>query len=63
MSVYSLPSNTSEAIFVKMFALIDVVLDTVGNDLVAKEAPGRMVCVAAFALKRAVRFGVEALAG
>ena len=46
-----------------MLALIDVVLDTVGDDLVAEEASGRVIGVAAFALKRAVGLGVEALAG
>jgi hypothetical protein len=48
---------------VKVFALIDIVLDTVGNSLVAEETLGRVVRVTSLALKRAVGLGVEALAG
>lgn len=47
----------------KVLALIDVVLDTVGDGLIAEEALGRVIRVAAFTLERAIRFGVEALSG
>lgn len=57
------PFNASEAVLVKMPALIDIILDAVRYGLVAKEALGRVIGVASLALKRSVRFGVEALAG
>lgn len=60
---FSLPSDASEAVLVKMFALIDVILDTVANGLVAEEALGRVVGVTTFALKRSVRLGEKALTG
>lgn len=46
-----------------MFALIDVVLDTVANGLVAEEALRRVIGVTTFALKRSVRLGEKALTG
>jgi hypothetical protein len=45
-----------------MLALIYVVLDAVGDDVVAEEALGRVVLVAALTLERTVRLGEEALA-
>lgn len=56
-----LPSTTSEAVLVKVLALIDIVLDTVGDWLAAEEALWRVIRVASLALKRAVWLRVEAL--
>lgn len=56
-----LPSTTTEAVLVKVLALIDIVLDTVGDRLAAEEALWRVIGVASLALKRAVWLRVEAL--
>ena len=58
-----LPSNTFEAVFVKMLALIDIILDTIADGLVAEKASRRVIAVAAFALKRPIGFGEETLTG
>ena len=47
----------------KVLALVNVVLDAIGDGVVAEEAFGRVVLVAALTLEGAVGLGVEALAG
>lgn len=46
-----------------MFALIDIILDTIADGLVAEKASRRVIAVAAFALKRPIGFGEETLTG
>ena len=58
----SLPFDTSEAILVKVFSLVDVVLDTIWYGVAANEALGRVVTMATLTLKRAVGLGIETLA-
>lgn len=54
--------DTSEAILVKVFSLVDVVLDAIRYGVAANEALGRVVAMATLTLKGAVGLGVEALA-
>ena len=57
-----LPFDTSEAILVKVFSLVDVVLDTIWYGVAANEALGRVVTMATLTLKRAIGLGIETLA-
>ena len=56
-----IPFNALKAILVKVFALVNVILDAVWYGVAANEAFWRMIAVTALTLKRAVWLSVKAL--